>query len=74
MSISSIILAWISKLMVNYDSVGPSLQLVGALFLNFPLSKLSHDFKLCGMSILEDFHTAIFPYCLRLESHGQVCW
>ena len=33
--------------MVDYDSMGPSLQLVGARFLNFLLSKLSCDFKLC---------------------------
>jgi len=43
-------------------------------FLNFLLSKLSHDFKLSGMLILQDFQRAIFPYCLMLESHGLVCW
>ena len=60
--------------MVDYDNMEPSLQLVGARFFNFFLSKLSHDFKLCGMSILQDFHGAIFPCCLRLESHGWLCW
>jgi len=33
-----------------------------------------HDFKLRRMSILQDFQRAIFPYCLRLESHGRLCW
>ena len=47
--------------MVDYDSMGPSLHLVGARFLNFLLSKLSRDFKLYGMSILQDFHRAYFP-------------
>jgi len=60
--------------MVDYDNTGPSLQLVGAGFLNFLLSKLSCDFKRREMSILQDFHTAIFPLCLRLESHTQVSW
>ena len=56
------------------DSIGPSLQLVGGQFLNFLLSKLSHDFEVCGVSILQDFQRAIFPYCLTLESHGLACW
>jgi len=60
--------------MVDYDNMGPSLQVVGVNFLNLILSKLSHDFKLSGMSILQDFQRAIFPYCLMLESHGRVCW
>ena len=72
-SISSTILAWSSKLTVDYDSMGPSLQLIGARFLNFLHSKLSHDFIFHGMSTLQD-QRAIFPYCLRLESHGWVCW
>ena len=38
--------------MVDYDNVGPSVQLVAAPFLNFLLSKLSRDFQLRGMSIL----------------------
>ena len=59
--------------MVDYDNMGPSLQLIGARFFDFLLSKLLCDFKLCGMSILQDFQRAIFPYCLRLESHGWVC-
>jgi len=46
--------------MVDYDSVGPSLQLALARFLNFLLTKLSRDFKLCGMSILQDFQP--WPY------------
>jgi len=39
----------------------------------FP-TKLSHDFELRGMSILQYFQRAIFPYWLRLESRGWVCW
>jgi len=53
--------------MVDYDNVGLVLQLAGARFLNLLFSKLSRDFKLRGMSILQDFQRAIFPYC---ESHG----
>jgi len=60
--------------MVDYDNIELSLQLVGARLLNFLLSKKSRDFKLRGMSILQDFQRAIFPYCLRLESHGRACW
>jgi len=33
------------KLMVDYDNVGPSLQLFGARFLNFILSKLEEADK-----------------------------
>jgi len=47
-SVSSTSLAWSSKLMVDYDNMGPSLLHVGALFLlNFLLSKLSRDFAEC---------------------------
>jgi len=74
MSIPSAILAENTKLMVDYDNIGLSLQLVGARFLKLFLSKKSRDFKLRGMSILQDFQRAIFPYCLRLESHGQACY
>jgi len=48
MCISSAILAWSSKLMVDYDSMGPIVQLIRARFLSFLFSKLSHDFKLHG--------------------------
>jgi len=51
--------------MVDCDNVGPIVQLP---------SKLSRDFSLCGMSILQNFQRVIFPYCLRLEKHGWVCW
>jgi len=44
--ISSASLPRSSKLMVDYGDMGPNLQLVGAQFLNFLPSKLSHDFKL----------------------------
>jgi len=40
-SVSSAIVAWSSKLMVDYDNTGPSLQLIRAHFLNFLLSNLS---------------------------------
>jgi len=60
--------------MVDYDNMAPSLQRIGVRFLNSLLSKLSRDFKVCGMSILQDFQSSIFPCCLRLESHGWVCW
>jgi len=56
------------------DSMGPNLQLVGARFSNFLLRKLSHDFKLCRMSILTEFQMATFPYCVRLRSHGRARW
>ena len=62
-----------AKLLVDYDNMGSSLQLVGAGFLNFLLSKLSFHFKLREKFILQDFQRVIFPYCLRLESRGWVC-
>jgi len=73
-SISSAILARSSELMVDHDSMGPRLQLVGALFSSFLLQKLSHEFILQEMSILHDFQMAIFPYCLRIESEHWTCW
>ena len=54
-SISSAILAWRSKLMVDHDSIRPGLQLVGARFSNLILRKLSCEFKLRGMSTLHEF-------------------
>jgi len=60
--------------MVDDASMGPSLQLVGARFSSFLLRKLSHEFKLHGMSTLYEFQMAIFPYCLRIESQGWACW
>jgi len=50
-----------SKLMVDNDSMGHSLQFVGAQFSNFILRKLSCDFKLPGMSKLHKFQMVIFP-------------
>jgi len=47
--------------MVDYDEVEPSLQLVGARFLNFLLSKLSRDFRLHGMSLLQVVQGPYFP-------------
>jgi len=43
-------------------------------FFNFLLSKLSRDFKLCGMSTLQVFQRAIFLYCFMLKSHRRVYW
>jgi len=42
--------------------------------LNFLLRKLSHEFKLHGMSVLHELKRAIFPYCLTTESHSWACW
>jgi len=58
--------------MVGNDTMGPSLQLIGARFSNFLLRKLSREFKLRGTSIFHEFQMAIFPYCFKLRSHGQV--
>jgi len=73
-SISCTISTWSSKVMVDHDSTGPSLQLVRAKFSNFLLRKLSSEFRLRGMSILHEFQMAIFPYCLRLWSHDWAYW
>jgi len=56
--------------MVVGDSMGPGLQLVGARFLNFLLGKLSREFKLRPVSIFHEIQTAIFRYCVTLQSHG----
>jgi len=50
-SISSARLPRSSKLMADYGGMGPNLQPVGARFLSFLLNKLTHEFKLPGMSI-----------------------
>jgi len=59
-SICSCVFAYNSKLMVDGDSMGPVLQLVGARFLNFLIGKLSQEFKLRPMSIYHEIQTAIF--------------
>ena len=59
-SISSAIFTWSSKLMVDGDSMGPGLQLVGARFWNFLLGKLSQEFSLRGVSIFHQIQMAIF--------------
>ena len=59
-SISSDVLAWSSKLMLDDDSMGPGLQRVGAQFLNFLLGKLSREFKLRRMSLLHEIQMAVF--------------
>jgi len=38
--------------MIDRDSMGSSLQRIGARFLNFLPRKLSREFKLCRISIL----------------------
>ena len=45
--------------MVDIDSMGPGLQLVGARFSNFLLGKLSRESKLRGMSIFHEIQMAI---------------
>ena len=40
--------------MVDYDSMGPSLQLFGARFLNFSPILLSRDFEVRKMLILPE--------------------
>jgi len=61
-SISSAVLAWISKLMVGGDSMGhvSGLQLIRARFSNFHLGKLSREFKLRRMLIFHKIQVAIF--------------
>ena len=49
--------------MVDRDSTGPSLQLIGAQFLNFLLRKLSCEFKLCEMLILHEFRMTFSYFC-----------
>jgi len=56
--------------MIDYDSMGPSVQLTKARFLNSFLNKLSRDFKPCRMSILLDFSNG--SIYLMLQSHGRV--
>jgi len=48
--------------MVDYDSRVRSL-VRAQYFFNFLDSKLSRDFKLRRISILQDFQRAIFPHC-----------
>ena len=59
---------------VDIDSMGPGLQLVGARFSNFLPRKLSLQFQLCPVSIFHEIQTAIFPYCVTLQSHGWIPW
>jgi len=46
--------------MVVSDSIGPTLQLVGAQFSNFLPGKLSREFRLRRMSIFHEIQMAIF--------------
>jgi len=46
--------------MINVDSMGPDLQLVGARFSNFLLGKVSLQFKLHGMSIFHDIQMTTY--------------
>jgi len=59
-SISSDVLAWSSKVMVDGDSMGSGLQIVGDRFSNFLLGKLSRELKLRGMSVFHDIQMTIF--------------
>jgi len=56
--------------MVGGYSTGRDLQLVGALFSNFLIRKLPRAFTVRGMLIFHEIQTAIFRYCVRLQSHG----
>jgi len=47
--------------MADHDRMGHGLQLVGALFSNFLLGKLSLEFKLRRMSVFHEIQMAIFP-------------
>jgi len=49
----------------HYDSTGPGLQLVGAWVFKFPSEEGRY---------YRNFFKGIFPYCVRLQSHGRVCW
>jgi len=46
--------------MVDIDSMGPGLQLVGGRFSNFLLGKVSLQFKLHGMSTFHDIQMATY--------------
>jgi len=46
--------------MVDIDSMGPDLQLVGGQFSNFLLGTVSLQFKVHGMSILHDIQIATY--------------
>ena len=46
--------------MVDIDSMGPGLQLVGGRFSNFLLGKVSLEFRLHGMSIFHDIQMATY--------------
>jgi len=62
------------ELKIDGRSMGPCVQLVAVRFSNFLLWKLSHEFKLRGMSIFHEIQIAIFRYCVKLESHGWAWW
>ena len=59
--ISSATFAWNSKLMVDIDSMGPGLQLLGGQFsiISF-YKKVSLEFKLHGMSIFHNIQMATY--------------
>jgi len=52
-------LVWSSKMMVDYDSTGPSLHLFQAIFLNFSHSWQSRDFEVRIMLISPGFISAL---------------
>ena len=72
-SICSAVLAWSSKPIVDDHSMGPGLQLIGALFWNFHLGKLSREFKLRPISIFDEIQMAIFRYCVTIQSRDWAC-
>jgi len=46
--------------MVDIDSMGPGLQLLGGQLSNFFLGKVSLEFKLHGMSIFNDIQMTTY--------------
>jgi len=65
-STSSAVLAWRSQLMVDYDSMGPSLQLFRAWFLNFSSSWRHMTSKFMNVDITR-IHCILPLRWLRLE-------
>jgi len=70
-SLSSAIFTWSLKLVVDRDSMGPSLRLAGARFLNSLLRKMSHEFKLCGCQY---YRTWISNGHISLMLEAMVTW
>ena len=73
-STSSAILAWRSQLMGDYDSIGPTLQLFGARFLNFSPSWRSRDFEVSSRNVdITRMRCVLSPRWSRLEACDCDC-